>query len=172
MKAILAEGGRAAAIPLLGTLVANTLTLPLGMALIGPSVQSAFAPQEPPLDYLARSGAELLLRPSAFIANAQDVERLDAGIAAQAQNYRSIETPTVIFTGDSDGALSPDAHAAAIAAVLPRAKLVMVPGAGHMVHFAASERIVEAIAGMSNDGEPVATRARPQCSFAAPPSRT
>jgi pimeloyl-ACP methyl ester carboxylesterase len=172
VKAILAEGTRAAAVPLLGSLVASTLSLPLGKALIGPSVQSAFAPQEPPPDYLARTGAELLLRPSAFTANAQDIERLDAGIAAQAQNYRLIETPTVIITGDRDGALSPDAQAEAIAAVLPRAKLVVVPGAGHMVHFAASERIVEAIAEMNNGVERGAPHARPQCAYATPSSRT
>jgi pimeloyl-ACP methyl ester carboxylesterase len=172
VKAILAEGARAAAIPWLGSLVASTVSLPLGKALIGPSVQSAFAPQEPPPDYLARSAAELLLRPSAFTANAQDVERLDAGIAAQARDYRRIMAPTVIVTGDRDGALSPETHAAAIAAVMPRAKLVVVPGAGHMVHFAAPERIVSAIFDMSNGGEPGPTRARQQCSFAAPPSRT
>ena len=91
---------------------------------------------------------------------------------AQAQNYRLIETPTVIITGDRDATLSPDAQAEAIAAAMPRAKLVVVPGVGHMVHFAASERIVEAIAEMNNGGERGAPHARPQCAYAAPSSRT
>jgi len=167
VKAILAEGGRASVIPLLGSLVANTLVLPLGKALLWPSVESAFAPQKPPPDYLARTGAELQLRPSAFIANAEDVERLDAGIAAQAQNYGRIAAPTVIVTGDRDGALSPQTHAEAIAAAMPQAKLVMVPGAGHMVHYVASERIVGAIAELA-DAELASKAMQPQCTFALP----
>ncbi len=172
VKAILAEGTRAAALPLLGSLLAGTLSLPLGKVLMWPSVQSAFAPQAPPPDYLARTEAELLLRPSAFTANAQDVERLDAGIAEQAQNYPRIETQTVIVTGDRDATLSPQTHAETIAAAMIRAKLVTLPGVGHMVHFAAPERIVEVIADMSDGSEPNAAPARPQCSFAAPSSRT
>ncbi len=172
VKAVIAEGTRAAALPLFGSLVASTLSLPLGKVLMWPSVQSAFAPQAPPPDYLARTEAELLLRPSAFTANAQDIERLDANIAAQAQDYRLIEAPTVIVTGDRDATLSPQTHAEAIAAAMPLAKLVTLPGVGHMVHFAAPERIVEAIADMGNGSEPNVARARPQCSFAAPSSRT
>lgn len=171
VKAVLAEATRAGAMPVVGSLVAETLSLPVGKLLMGPSIESAFAPQVPPPDYLARAEADLLLRPSAFIANAQDIERLDAGIVAQAQHYRRIKAPTVIVIGDRDEALSADSQASALAAAVPHAKLVVVPGAGHMVHYAASERIVETVADMSN-GVERAPREWPQCSFAPPSSPT
>lgn len=167
IKVMLAGGARAAAAPLLGPLVAGTLMLPLGKALLRPSVESAFAPQVPPPDYFARSAAELLLRPSAFIANAQDVELLDAGIGKQARDYPLITAPTVIVTGDRDAALSPQAHAEAIVTAMPRARLVTLPGVGHMVHFAAPDRVIEIISALTG-AEPGAS-AEPRCSFAPTP---
>jgi pimeloyl-ACP methyl ester carboxylesterase len=169
IKAMLAGGARAAAAPLLGSLVAGTLMLPLGKLLLRPSVESVFAPQVPPPDYFAKSAAELLLRPSAFIAYAQDVELLDAGIGKQAREYPLIDAPAVIVTGDRDAALSPQTHAEAIAAAMPRARLVTLPGAGHMVHFAAPERVVEIIAELTQ-GLSSAPVVPSRCSFDLPPS--
>jgi len=169
VKATLAEATRAAALPLFGSLVAGTLTLPFGKLLLRPSVESAFAPQAPPPDYLAGSNAELVLRPSAFTANAQDIEHLDAGIARQAQDYPRIAAPAVIVTGDRDAALSPQAHADAIATAMPRARLVTLPGVGHMVHFAAPGRIVEIIGELTH-GASSAPAVPPRCSFDLPPS--
>jgi pimeloyl-ACP methyl ester carboxylesterase len=168
IKAVLAEGTRVAAVPWVGSLVAHTVSLPLGKLLMWPSVQSAFAPQAPPPDYIEKTDAELLLRPSTFTANAQDVELLDAGIAQQAKDYPRIKAPTVIVTGDRDAALSPQTHAETIAAAMPSAKLVTLPGVGHMVHFAAPERIVELIVDLTGS-EPAAPGSRPGC-FTAPPS--
>ena len=168
VKAVLAEGTRVAAVPLAGSLVAHTVSLPLGKLLMWPSIESAFAPQTPPPDYIEKTDADLLLRPSAFIANAQDIELLDAGIARQAKDYPRIKAPTVIVTGDSDTTLSPQTHAEAIAAAMPSAKLVTLRGVGHMVHFAAPERIVELIIDLTG-GEPVSPQSNPHCSFAPPP---
>lgn len=169
VKAVLTEGTRVAAVPLAGALVAHTLSLPLGKLLLWPSIQSAFAPQDPPPDYIEKTDADLLLRPAAFVANAQDIELLDAGIARQARDYPRIKAPTVIVTGDRDTTLSPQTHAEAMAAAMPSAKLVTLPGVGHMVHFAAPERIVELVINLTAS-EPAASRSNPSCSFAAPPS--
>ena len=54
----------------------------------------------------------------------------------------------MILTGDADEVVPPEIHASAIAAAVPRAKLVVLPGVGHMVQFAAPEQVVEAIAGI------------------------
>jgi pimeloyl-ACP methyl ester carboxylesterase len=73
----------------------------------------------------------------------------------------------VIVTGDSDTTLSPKIHAEAIAAAMPSAKLVTLPGVGHMVHYAAPERIVELIVDLTGR-EPAAPGSHPNCSFAPP----
>lgn len=147
--ALLTESARCAAAPFIGPLFARTLALPLGKLLIGFGVESAFAPQQPPPDYLERTGGMLLLRPAEFVSNAQDLMAIREFVEVQAPRYGNIETPTVVLTGDADEALSPEIHAKAMAAAVPRAKLIVLPGAGHMVQFAATERIIEVVAELS-----------------------
>ncbi len=143
---LLAGITQSAATPVGGQLFGHTLALPLGKTLLRLGAQSAFAPQQPPLDYFAQTGAELLLRPTTFTANAQDIAQIHWFLIDQAPRYKTIQAPTVVLTGDADEALSPEIHARAIATAIPRAKLVVLPGVGHMVHFAAPERVIEAIA--------------------------
>jgi pimeloyl-ACP methyl ester carboxylesterase len=145
ISAVLDQGARFATGPVVGSLFVHTLALPLGEALIGLSVQSAFAPQAPPPDYLERTDAELMLRPSEFTANAEDVAQLKGFVAAQVARYGTIEAPTVIIAGDLDELAPPEIHAKTMAAALPHSKLVVLPGIGHMVQFAAPERVIEAI---------------------------
>lgn len=144
--ALLAENARSVTAPVIGPLLAHTLALPVGTLLIPFGIDSVFAPQGPPSDYLARSAGALMLRPEAFVANAQDLRGIQEFLEIQSRRYGSIRTPTVIVTGDADAALSHEVHAKAMAQAVPRARLIVLPGIGHMVHFAAPERVVEAIA--------------------------
>jgi pimeloyl-ACP methyl ester carboxylesterase len=134
------------AAPVIGSAFVRTLAYPIGKMLIGPGVRSVFAPQEPPADYLEKTGGELVLRPAELAANAQDILGLKAFVTAQASRYSAIEAPTVIISGDTDDVVSVDIHSRAIAAMVPRGKLIVLPGVGHMVQFAATSQIVEAVA--------------------------
>ena len=155
ISGLLAESARTAGAPVIGPLFARTLALPLGELLIGPAVQSVFAPDAPPPDYLARTGGALLLRPGAFAANAQDLAAIEDFVKAQAPNYLKIMTPAVIIAGDADVTVPTSVHAEAIAAAMPNAKLIVLPGVGHMVHYAAPERIVAAIAELAETARPI-----------------
>jgi pimeloyl-ACP methyl ester carboxylesterase len=92
------------------------------------------------------------LRPSEFIANAQDLVDLKAFVAAQALHYEEIKAPVAIFADDADTIVSAGIHARAIAAMLPRASLTILPGAGHMVQYAVPDRIVQAVAEIAATG--------------------
>ena len=132
----------------IGSLFARTVALPLGELLIGPALNVlnvVFAPQEPPADFRQRAAVELVLRPTELIANAEDLMALKAFVTAQAPNYGAIQTPTIVITGDVDETVSPHIHAEAIAAMLPRAKLIVLPGMGHMLHHAAAGVVADAI---------------------------
>ena len=135
--------------PVVGPLFARTLGYPIGKFLIGQGVRAAFEPRQPPPDYLERAGGELILRPNELTANAEDLADLHAFVTAQAPRYASLQAPTIVITGDVDEIVSPEIHSRTIAAVLPRAKLIVVPGAGHMVQFTATEEIVQAIGELS-----------------------
>jgi pimeloyl-ACP methyl ester carboxylesterase len=134
------------ATPVIGPLVAHTVILPVGYFLIAPGIKAVFAPQSPPPDYGKRTGVEMILRPSEFIANAQDLVGLKEFVTAQAPRYGEIKVPVAIISGDdTDKTVSTEIHSRAIAQQLPHATLTVLPGVGHMVQYAAPERIVEAI---------------------------
>ena len=148
MLAALLEGTSLGAGPTSGPLFAHTLALPFGKGLMAASVKSAFAPQLPPRDYMARSGGNLELRPSNFVANSQDVDLLDQHLAAQAQRYGEIQVPVLILAGDQDAVVPPTLHALRLGSALPHAEVMMLRGVGHMIHYAAPEQVRTAIANL------------------------
>ena len=142
---------RVAATPILGPLFGHTLALPVGGMMLGSSARKAFWPQPRPDDYVTRAAVALVLRPAQFLANARDVAALKAGVRAQAPRYPAIDAPTLIVTGDRDCRVPPHNHSQALAAVLPRARLVVLPGVGHMLHHAARDTIVGEIERLAAD---------------------
>jgi pimeloyl-ACP methyl ester carboxylesterase len=137
------------AMPIVGWIYARTLALPIGLPFVGLALGSAFLPQLPPRDYLKRSAALLLLRPSSFLANARDMADLKRNLEPQPSRYPGLSMPTLAMSGASDFVVAPAFHAVPFAAAVPRAKLVMLPGIGHMLHHAAAERVLAEIEGLA-----------------------
>jgi pimeloyl-ACP methyl ester carboxylesterase len=135
--------------PTLGSMFARTAALPLGALLLDAGAASAFEPATTPLDYVRRAAIRLLLRPSQFVANAQDVAALKGYVTAQAPRYGEIAVPTVIITGSADTTVWPSIHARIIAAAIPQARLVELEGAGHMPHHTHTDEVVAAIEQLS-----------------------
>ncbi len=133
------------ATPVIGPLVAHTLILPAGYFMLDPGAASVFRPQSPPPDYVASTGAAMVLRPSEFIANAQDLAVLKEFVRAQVPNYGEIKCLVAIVSGDIDPIVYTDIHSRAIAKQLPHATLTVLPGIGHMVHDSATDEVVQAI---------------------------
>jgi pimeloyl-ACP methyl ester carboxylesterase len=133
------------ATPVVGAAFARAAALPVGEVLLEIGARGVFLPQAMPADYLARAGIRLLLRPAEFVANAQDVAALKAFVTTQVPHYRDIAMPTVVLTGDADKTVSPTLHSRAIAAVLPDARLVILPRIGHMPHHVATDEVIAAI---------------------------
>jgi pimeloyl-ACP methyl ester carboxylesterase len=128
-----------------GRLFTRTVTTPAG-ALLMPAVTSAvFAPQPVPQDYLEAARIPLVLRPSAFEANAQDVAGLYDAVTAQNGRYREIRLPATVIAGDADGIVYTDIHSRSFAREVPGTKLIILPGMGHMPHYAAQDVIVAEI---------------------------
>ena len=128
-----------------GPLFLRTLVYPLGAFLIDGVSRSVFEPQAVPPDYVHRAAIRLVLRPKTFFANARDLALLKDFIAAQVPSYVDLRPPTIIITGDRDTMVSPEINACALAATLPRAKLVFLKGVGHMPHHANPEAVAAAI---------------------------
>jgi pimeloyl-ACP methyl ester carboxylesterase len=137
--------------PLIGPLLAYTITLPLGLILAQPGARSVFAPQAMPAGFVQDSATPLLLRPREFLANAWELVTLKAAVAQQAPRYGNIKAPVVIITGDTHTTVSPNIHSRRLAAAIPNAKLIVLPGVGHMVQYAAPDVVVREIEAMIVD---------------------
>ena len=131
--------------PLIGPLLAYTVTLPLGYFLTAPGARGVFLPQVMPDNFIADTATPLLLRPSEFLANARDLVNLKQAVSEQAPRYAEISAPTVVISGDVDKTVSTDIHSRPFAAVVPNARLIVLPGVGHMVPNAAPDLVVREI---------------------------
>ena len=62
----------------------------------------------------------------------------------------TLAMPAVVMTGDRDLIVAPKRHALAFAQAVPAAKLIVLPGIGHMLHHAAAEQVVAEIERLGN----------------------
>jgi len=136
--------------PVIGSLLAYTVTLPLGLMLAESGTRSVFAPQAMPESFVTDSATRLLLRPREFLANAWDLVTLRAAMAEQAPRYGNITAPISIIAGDADKTVSTHIHSQPLARTAQNTKLTVLPGVGHMIQYAAPDLViaeVEAMAG-------------------------
>ena len=141
--------------PLIGPLLAYTVTLPLGYFLMDRGARGVFLPQVIPDNFTTDTATPLLLRPREFLANARDLVNLKQAVAEQAPRYAEISVPTVVISGDVDKTVSTNIHSRPFAAAVANAKLIVLPGVGHMVQNVAPDLVIqeiEAIIGQTAHG--------------------
>jgi len=136
---------KAVATPVIGPLLAYTITLPLGIFLAGPGARGVFLPQIMPANFVADTATPLLLRPREFLANARDLVTLKAAVAEQAPRYGDIEAPVVVISGDVDKTVTTSIHSRPFARAVRDARLIVLPEVGHMIQYAAPELVIAQI---------------------------
>lgn len=129
------------ATPVIGPLLAYTITLPLGYFVAESGARNVFLPQTMPDGFVKDSATPLLLRPREFIANAYDLVTLKQAVAAQVSRYGEIRMPVTIIAGEPDKTVKTDTHARPFAATVPNAKLIVLPDLGHMVQNAVPDLV-------------------------------
>jgi pimeloyl-ACP methyl ester carboxylesterase len=136
---------KAVTTPVIGALLAYTITLPLGYFLAGPGARGVFLPQLMPDGFVRDTATPLLLRPREFLANARDLITLKAAVAEQAPRYADIAVPTVVISGEADKTVFVNRHSRPFVKAVPNAKLIVLSDVGHMVQNAAPELVVAEI---------------------------
>ncbi|MBA7466344.1 MAG: alpha/beta hydrolase [Bradyrhizobium icense] len=134
--------------PVIGALLAHTVTLPLGLLLADSGSSSVFAPQTMPKDFVQNSATRLLLRPREFVANAWDLVTLRAAMAEQAPRYGTITAPMTIVAGDVDKTVSTHIHSQPLAKTAKNTRLIVLNGVGHMIQYAAPDLVIAEIEAM------------------------
>ncbi len=154
-----------ASAPIIGPIFCNTLALQAGMSRIEPATAHVFAPNPVPATYVAATGPALVLRPSAFRANATDVAGLLDYVTRFAPRYREIARPTVIITGDSDEIVLEEIHSKGLARDINGSELVWIEGLGHKPDYIVTDIVIaalEKIAGQPRDLKAMARAAEPR----------
>jgi pimeloyl-ACP methyl ester carboxylesterase len=136
--------------PVVGALLAHTVTLPLGLLLADSGSSSVFAPQAMPKDFVKDSATRLLLRPREFVANAWDLVTLRAAMAEQAPRYGTITAPITIIAGGVDKTVSTHIHSQPLARTAVNTKLIVLNGVGHMIQYAATDLVIAEIEAMAD----------------------
>jgi pimeloyl-ACP methyl ester carboxylesterase len=151
---------RLTAAPVVGWLFSHALATPLGLLLLDEGVRSVFAPQAPPADYAARTGVALVLRPRAFLANAQDVDALYDFVTLQSPRMGEIVAPVAIVSGDRDEIVLTDFHSRGSARAIAGATLAILKGVGHSPHWSAPQASLDAILDVAQRAQRSALMAR------------
>jgi pimeloyl-ACP methyl ester carboxylesterase len=134
-----------ASIPVLGRLFTETLTLPVGQLSIDSASLGVFCPNPIPEGYTEKAQIPLVLRPSAFLANAQDVAGLHAYVTEASKRYGEIKKPVIIITGDEDSVVAEEIHSKGLERDIAGSELVWIKGIGHKPDYVATELAVAAI---------------------------
>jgi pimeloyl-ACP methyl ester carboxylesterase len=132
------------AIPGLGELMRHTVS-PIAGRLLWPAwLRLVFAPAPVPRRFKPFP-AWMALRPLALRAVGEDAAVLLPAVQAMQREYRKLHVPTTLVAGADDRYVSARAHSMRLHRELPGSELVLVPGAGHMVHHVAAAQVMRAV---------------------------
>jgi pimeloyl-ACP methyl ester carboxylesterase len=132
------------ALPIIGDILRYTVS-PLLNRLLMPLVKRAlFSPGAVPARFDEDFSISMACRPSQIRAMSEDGALMIPGALALRDHYGGVKIPVVIIAGEGDMVVF-KRRAEQLRAALGRSELNIVPGAGHMVHYQATEQVAEAV---------------------------
>ena len=132
------------AIPILGDLLRFSISPLLGKLLQPLLLKGMFAPLRVPANFTMGSTPNMSLRPGQIRAESQDGVAMLPGAIAMRHRYQELTMPVVIMAGTKDGVVNAK-QPRRLHAQIPHSTLRLVPGVGHMLHYAVPEEVAEAI---------------------------
>jgi pimeloyl-ACP methyl ester carboxylesterase len=133
-----------AAVPILGDVLRHTVSPLVARATWSTAVRAMFAPAEVP-ERFWRFPAWIAARPSQLRATAAEAALMAHSARQLEHRYSSLSVPTVLVAGEQDHIVDVGRHSARLSQDLQNARLVVVPGAGHMIHHSAPSEVRRAI---------------------------
>jgi len=70
---------------------------------------------------------------------------MNSAVALLKAHYSSLRLPLAIMTGDADAIVDPTDQSYRLHEAVAGSALTVLPGLGHMIHYAAKGRIVRAV---------------------------
>ncbi|MFN2646383.1 MAG: alpha/beta fold hydrolase [Burkholderiales bacterium] len=134
------------AIPGIGTLLRYTVSPVLGRLAWPAWLRLIFAPAPVPRRFRSFP-AWMVMRPETLRAIGEDAAYLLPAVSAMAKDYKRLRVPTTVLAGRDDRYVSARAHSMRLQREIAGSELVVVPGAGHMLHHLAPEAVMLAALG-------------------------
>jgi len=142
------------ALPVLGDVMRYTVTAISARLMLKRLVRAMFGPREVPGHFIPALSREMMVRPIQLRANAEDAAFMIPQAKASSERHHELRMPVAIVAGADDKVIDAEAHSARLHREVAGSTLVVVPGAGHMVHHAAPGAIVAAVEGFEMPLEP------------------
>ena len=143
------------AVPLLGDVMRYTISPLIGGAMKPRIDAKLFNPAPVAESWSERFPFQLALRPSQIRAEAAEAAMMVPAAAKFAGRVDELTLPVAIVAGRGDEVVDTAAQAERLAQALPNSRLLIVEGAGHMVHHTAPDDVVRAIVAIaSTDANP------------------
>jgi pimeloyl-ACP methyl ester carboxylesterase len=142
------------AIPIIGDAMRYTVS-PLIAAAISPLAAKKIFHPAPVSDKFEAFPIALSFRPSQIRAEAAEAGMMIPAAASLNKRLGELDLPVTIIAGAGDKMVFPGPQSERLHAALPGSRLHMIEGAGHMVHYTATEKVVaaiEAAAGPDREG--------------------
>lgn len=134
----------APAIPGLGDIMAHTVS-PLAGRLVSPAAVKASFHPAPVSEKFARFPIGLTLRPSQIRATAADTAMMIPAAVELSQHYAQIAVPAIVMAGEGDLIAHKNKHSERLVTEIAGSELRIVPGQGHLFHYAVPQQVVAAI---------------------------
>ena len=133
------------AIPVVGDAIRYTVSPLIGAAMKRPMEAQIFAPAPVSPGWAAEFPFEMTLRPSQIRAAAAEAALTVAAAASLAPRLGGLTLPVTLIAGNGDKVVSTEGQSVRLAGALAGSELLLVEGAGHMVHHSGGRQVVQAI---------------------------
>jgi pimeloyl-ACP methyl ester carboxylesterase len=144
------------AVPLIGDLMRYTISPIISWAIMPKLIRTLFAPRDVPSKFKKGFPISLSLRPKQLKAAAEESAFLIPGAAHFQLQYQGIQCPVRIVHGKGDRLIEVD-QSRRLHEELPHSTIHLVEDAGHMVTYADTSGIADAVAALA-----LATSIRPE----------
>ena len=133
------------AIPVVGDLIRYTAGPIVGTAILPMLLKEMFAPLPVAKRFAKGFPYGFAVRPQQIRAQAQDAAAMVSAAAAMQSRYRELRMPVAIMAGIDDHVVQPQRQAAVLHREIPQSTIRLLPGVGHMLHYAAPEEVADAV---------------------------
>jgi pimeloyl-ACP methyl ester carboxylesterase len=123
--------------PLVRSIVARTIAVPLSVRRGRRAVAAVFHPELPPKDFATAAGGLLMVRPRAFFAASTDFMAASSDMDELMTRYSSLTVPVSVLFGTSDNILDHRVHGVQLSEEVPHIDLTLIQG-GHMLPISAA----------------------------------